>query len=288
MGCLRCGSGRRPAAGGCSLRGGVLHRLDDVLVAGAAAQVAGHAGSGSLLRSGSGSPAAAGRRASACPACRSRTAGRVPCRSLPAPRAARRPARRPSTVSTSAPSHCTARWVQLLTDLPSMSTVQAPQWLVSQPMCGAGEAQFLAQEVDEQRARLDRLLDRALPLSLNADEFLRHGRGLRSAFSGARGARPAMRALDHLAGHRGLVVDVAAQVVGRVADGHRQARGLGRASRRRAPCRAARPRRRWRAARSAPTLVSAMRTWLTLPPFRRSTTAAAAVAQSPVLRLSFS
>ena len=33
------------------------------------------------------------------------------------------------------PSACTANSVQLLTERPSRSTVQAPQWLVSQPMC---------------------------------------------------------------------------------------------------------------------------------------------------------
>ena len=41
----------------------------------------------------------------------------------------------PSTVSTSPPSAWTANTVQLLTERPSRSTVQAPQWLVSQPMC---------------------------------------------------------------------------------------------------------------------------------------------------------
>ena len=42
----------------------------------------------------------------------------------------------PSMVRTSAPSACTANTVQDFTDLPSRSTVQAPQWLVSQPICG--------------------------------------------------------------------------------------------------------------------------------------------------------
>ena len=64
-------------------------------------------------------------------------------------------------VRISAPSACTANMVQDFTDLPSRSTVQAPQWLVSQPICGAGEAQLLAQEMDQQGARLDQRLDRA-------------------------------------------------------------------------------------------------------------------------------
>src|SRR5271166_637596 len=39
-------------------------------------------------------------------------------------------------VRIEAPSACTAKTVQDLTDLPSRSTVQAPQWVVSQPICG--------------------------------------------------------------------------------------------------------------------------------------------------------
>src|SRR6202140_3996972 len=42
----------------------------------------------------------------------------------------------PSMVRMSAPLACTANMVQLFTDLPSRSTVQAPQWLVSHPICG--------------------------------------------------------------------------------------------------------------------------------------------------------
>ena len=41
----------------------------------------------------------------------------------------------PSMVVMWAPSAWTANRVQLFTDLPSMSTVHAPQWVVSQPMC---------------------------------------------------------------------------------------------------------------------------------------------------------
>ena len=63
-GVLKTVARRRQAACAAAsfLRRG-LHRLDDVLVAGAAAQVAGHASSGSPPRWGSGSPSAAGRRA---------------------------------------------------------------------------------------------------------------------------------------------------------------------------------------------------------------------------------
>jgi len=41
----------------------------------------------------------------------------------------------PSTVETSRPSACTASTVQDFTGWPSSSTVHAPQWVVSQPMC---------------------------------------------------------------------------------------------------------------------------------------------------------
>ena len=40
----------------------------------------------------------------------------------------------PSTVPISAPSACTARTVHDFVGCPSSNTVQAPQWVVSQPM----------------------------------------------------------------------------------------------------------------------------------------------------------
>src|SRR5271163_2771439 len=42
----------------------------------------------------------------------------------------------PSMVMMSPPLACIAKTVQDFTDLPSRSTVQAPQWVVSQPICG--------------------------------------------------------------------------------------------------------------------------------------------------------
>ena len=42
----------------------------------------------------------------------------------------------PSIVTTSAPFACATNTMQDFTDLPSQSTVQAPQWPVSQPICG--------------------------------------------------------------------------------------------------------------------------------------------------------
>ncbi len=66
----------------------------------------------------------------------------------------------PSMVRDRAPSACTANMVQDFTDWPSRSTVQAPQWLVSQPICVPVRLSGLAQEMHQQRARLDEPLDR--------------------------------------------------------------------------------------------------------------------------------
>ena len=45
--------------------------------------------------------------------------------------------------------------VQHFTDRPLMCTVQAPHWLVSQPTWVPVRSEVLAQELDQQRARLD-------------------------------------------------------------------------------------------------------------------------------------
>ena len=78
----------------------------------------------------------------------------VPERLLQRMRACRRRAR-PSIVVTDAPSACTARQVHDLTATPSSSTVQAPHWLVSQPILVPVSAGELAKEMHEQQARLD-------------------------------------------------------------------------------------------------------------------------------------
>ena len=69
----------------------------------------------------------------------------------------------PSTVSTSCPSAIAASIVQDLTGSPSTSTTHAPQFVVSQPQWVPVSAEVVAQEVDEQRARL-RLRRAALPV----------------------------------------------------------------------------------------------------------------------------
>ena len=62
---------------------------------------------------------------------------------------------RPSMVVTAAPSVETASIVQLLTETPSTWTTHAPHCDVSQPMCGAGEVEVLAQQVGQKQGRID-------------------------------------------------------------------------------------------------------------------------------------
>ena len=56
---------------------------------------------------------------------------------------------------TSWPPAITASVVQLLTGVPSIHTVHAPQLEVSQPQWVPVRREVVAQEVDEQQARLD-------------------------------------------------------------------------------------------------------------------------------------
>ena len=55
----------------------------------------------------------------------------------------------PSIVVISAPSFMTASVRQELMRLPSTSTVQAPHWPWSQPFLVAGQAEVLAQRVEQ-------------------------------------------------------------------------------------------------------------------------------------------
>ena len=76
----------------------------------------------------------------------------------------------PSMVVTVEPSACTANTVHDLTLRPSMSTVHAPHWLVSQPTWVPVRIELLAQEA-EQQARLDVRLAR---LAVDRDGDLDH------------------------------------------------------------------------------------------------------------------
>ena len=134
--------------------GGVLDRLDDVVIARAAAEVArepladlalGRVGV-ALEQVGRGHDHA--RRAVAALQAVLRVEALLervqvgPCR--PCPRSCAR----------SAPSAWTARIVQLFTDSPSRWTVQAPQLDVSQPDVRARQPEGVAQEVHQQQPRL--------------------------------------------------------------------------------------------------------------------------------------
>ena len=115
-------------------RGGGRDGLDDLAVAGAAAQVAGDGVADLVRRSGCGLriEQRLGGRAR-CRACRSRIACR---RARPAPAgsdAARRPSDRPSMVMMSRPGASSASTRQALTGAPSISTVQVPQLPLPQP-----------------------------------------------------------------------------------------------------------------------------------------------------------
>ena len=137
------------------LRRGVLDRLDDVDVAGAAAEVAGDrladlvlARVRVLLEQGVAA-------SSSCPACRSRTAGRAPARSPPGCGCSLPSCSSPSTVATSRPSAWTANTVQRL-DRPAVEQhgAGAAAGGVAADV-GAGQPQVFAEEMDQQQARLD-------------------------------------------------------------------------------------------------------------------------------------
>ena len=99
-----------------------------------------------------------------------------------------------------------------LTVLPSMSTVHAPQLPVSQPTCVPVRSSDVADEVDEQLARLDLLLV-DLAVDLDADRLL--GDGL-----GHRRLAPLQRLLDGAPGEDlrevAAVVRRGVDIVGRV------------------------------------------------------------------------
>ena len=107
-----------------------------------------------------------------CSALRSTNAA---CRSAISPVSAR-----PSMVTTSAPSACTASIRQPRTTTPSTRTEQAPQMPCSQPRCAAGEAQLDAQEIDQVLAHRHRARH---ALAVDGE---RYGHGLLLAHAAAR------------------------------------------------------------------------------------------------------
>ena len=111
-----------------------LDRLEDVPVAGAAADVALQALLDLVLARGAGSRAGARSRSSASPACSSRTAARGASLNACCSFVSSSPSASPSTVSMLEPSAWTASSMQLFTSVPSTITEHAPQLPVSQPM----------------------------------------------------------------------------------------------------------------------------------------------------------
>ena len=116
-------------------------RLEDLDVAGAAAEVAGERLLDLVAASGRGSPRAAPWRPSGSRACSSRTGRRRGRRRRPAADAARCRSASPSTVSTRRPSHSSAEHQAREHRLPSSSTVQVAALAELAAVLGAGQAQ---------------------------------------------------------------------------------------------------------------------------------------------------
>ena len=108
------------------------HGLDDPVVAGAPAEVAGERNADVDLGRVRVRARGARSRRRASRACRSRTA-RHRGRGTPTGAGSARPVASPSTVVTSLPSACSARYEQLFTGSPSSSIMQAPHSESSQP-----------------------------------------------------------------------------------------------------------------------------------------------------------
>ena len=180
----------------------------------------------------------------------------------------------PSIVVISRPSACTANMVQLFTDMPSMSTVQAPQCVVSQPIWVPVSCRFSRMKWTSS-VRGSTRPSTSAPLTVICHMGLRH---LVSLPQPARPAARFKRARDHDAADMLAVFDRAARIGGRRHDRLRRRRRFLQRRRRRGWCRSRRWPRPRRAAASRTRLVRPMAQVATLPPLIVSTTAAAAVA----------
>ena len=154
------------------LRRGGLHRVDDVLIAGAAAEIAFEAVADFVV-------GGAGVRSSSCfdvmimpgvqnPHCRPCSFQKASCTGCSLPSCAR-----PSMVTTLRRRPGRRTCVQDLTALPSSSTVQAPQMRSFAADVGPGQPDDLAQVVNQQQARLD-LVSPLLAIDRHRDQTL-HG-----------------------------------------------------------------------------------------------------------------
>src|SRR5689334_21370606 len=122
----------------------------------------------------------------------------------------------PSMVRMSPPSTCRANTVQLFTDLPSRSTVQAPQWLVSQPTCGPVRLSFSRRKWIS-RVRGSTNSSTGLPFTLRVMWDLAIW-GLPEKLRTSARLGAGQRTREHHAGHLGAVLRRAAAVGGRRGD----------------------------------------------------------------------
>src|ERR1700735_4476030 len=129
----------------------------------------------------------------------------------------------PSMVRISAPFACTANTVQDLTELPSRSTVQAPQWLVSQPICGPVRLSCSRRKWIS-KVRGSTSDSTVLPFTFIAIWDLARAFPPPSAAGARFGAGE--RAREHHAGHFAAVMRGSAGVGGRRGDGFRGGNGF--------------------------------------------------------------
>ena len=123
-------------------RRGEPHRVEDLGVAGAAAEVAGERLADLVVATGSGSAAAGRRSRRRGPACRSRTAPRPRRRTPAARRAARRRRRAPRPSSRRGRRACAASTRQAQTSVPSSSTEHEPHSPCSHAFFEPGKPSF--------------------------------------------------------------------------------------------------------------------------------------------------
>ena len=214
----RCHSAPPASAGSVGEQlGGPQHRGDDVLVARAAAQVAGDR-LARLLRGRRRVVAqVGGDRGEEARACRSRTAARGTPGTPAAPGPARRrAARQPSTVVTAAPSTVTANIRQERTGSPSSSTVQAPQTPCSQPTWVPVSRRSWRRTSDSSR-RAGTSTSCGAPLTVNETRTVRRSRHAAAHLRpGLVGPRAPDEHVREMAAVVGAGVDVGLRLDGRV------------------------------------------------------------------------
>ena len=192
----------------------VEHRLDDRDIAGAAAEIARQHLADALLV-GIGLLAEQRMRGGEeRPACRSRIAARDACGTRPAAASSSPSALfRPSTVTTFAPSACTASIRHERTAAPSTITVQAPHTPCSQPTCvPVSRSTWRRQSASVRRGSTS--TSTGLPLTSKRTV-------MRPPYAAAR----AQRALDQHFDERAAIVGAGVKILGRIDRSAAAARG---------------------------------------------------------------